>query len=521
MKVLAFVLGLTIAGSVPARTLQPSNAVDPGIATKIARINLTEHDAQTWDYASNTLEQPWARGRKGSNWIDADGVAEGSKPFASLPILTGPAPGYLAIAVPPKLVIRLLADNTGILVGGRGAASEPKFATLNDPSAEHKPLLSVTTDKGTFECPIMFDSWTSVTSNHSLADLTYFSPPHASLRFDLSAVRGAVRSATLRLYLVGWYSPYTLDIYYFDVPELLTDPRSQHSEKVEPGLTDVAGEDGLKNNPQVLVYMDVNGKSSVDGVFQQGWTPDDMTFTDIPEYGLRGFECHNDNKNSTCVNSRNLFLDKPSRNPQPYQTKVGKGYDRLFVSYLIRIPDGHCAWQGTKIPGAEGILGVRSGGYAYKDWTASELFDDDLGFGFSMEHGIPSVANGSAQALLVYMYDQDRKLSSPDRGRIWTTSSALLPGRWYHIEFEMKLNSLKSRPRGPGNDDGEFRVWLDGVLVYENTHWRARGHANAQILSAVMLIMHGGNGLPLCKQTYGISRWIVSKVRVGPPRRLQ
>lgn len=38
------------------------------------------------------------------------------------------------------------------------------------------------------------------------------------------------------------------------------------------------------------------------------------------------------------------------------------------------------------------------------------------------------------------------------------------PGQWHHFEFYGKLNSS-------GQPDGHFKLWIDGILVADNSSW--------------------------------------------------
>lgn len=472
-------------------------------------------DMPTWDYANHRLMVPWSRGKKGANWLDANGTPEGDVPYATLPMLAAP-PSVVSTALPAALIEKLRADNTGLLIDGfrhaDPAASAPKFASMQHatlPAAK----LAVTTDQGVFDAPLVLDTWTTVTSNGTQHKVDYWSPQYGMLRFDLSAVTGVVQGATLSLRPTGWYGAWTLTIYFLDLPVLMTQPAAQRPELVEPGLTQSVGEAALKTHPDVLVYCEMSSVAAVEGCTQQGGVQGvtrPNTFEQLSN-GIWAMTIWNGPIGSTATNSRNLTLDNPQqRNPKPWQTVRGSAPEDLYLSYLIKIHDGSCSWQGTKIPGMEGILGNGAGGYAYTGWTNPAGFPNDLGWGFSLEHNLASPANGNAQGFGMYMYDQTTPFSSPNRGRYTSTNFAFLPHRWYHVEVRSKVNTM-------GAADGISTVWIDGVRAFHDTAWEARGHQHAQVLSAVMLVMHGGNGKPTCDQATGLARWIVSKSRVGAP----
>jgi len=513
-------------GGVPTTDRKPDSPANRSPVQRTQIGDTATADGPTWDFANKALYEQWPRGRKGATWRDARDIAEGGTPYASMPMLAPPPNAYLTADV-TALVRRLLVDNTGILVGGHPAVAgtqpaEPKFATRQNENAK-RPLLHVVTTQGTYDVPVLVDTWTTVTSNSTLSESNYFSPPYGIVRFDLASIRGEMRRATLSLYPVGWYGAYVVDLYWLEMPELLTRPAEQHPELVQRGLAaTVARDQDLASHPNVLVYGDFETPDKAAAAFNQGWIQGDIKSPVSSvlwrDYGIYALQVFNEPNRSTAVNSQVLMVDNPrARYHKRWMAKVGAAPEHLFMSYGIKVPDATQSWQGTKIPGAGGILGPAH--YAHQDWSAGEKFDDNLGWGFSLEHYLPSPANAGVLALVVYIYDQDRPLSDPQRGAVWPTNAAFIPGKITWMEIEMKMNTLQ-RPGGPPNPDGIFRVWMDGVVVFENRKWKARGINRSQILTAIMLIMHGGDGKPNGRQDYEIARFIVSREYVGPPRRV-
>ena len=70
----------------------------------------------------------------------------------------------------------------------------------------------------------------------------------------------------------------------------------------------------------------------------------------------------------------------------------------------------------------------------------------------------------------------------------WQTSlGELTRGVWHHIRFEVKLNTV-------GQQDGLFRVWIDGALRFGATNFDYRNSSNVHI-QAVLWDIHRGGGL--------------------------
>jgi hypothetical protein len=114
--------------------------------------------------------------------------------------------------------------------------------------------------------------------------------------------------------------------------------------------------------------------------------------------------------------------------------------------------------------------------------------------------------------------------------------AVLYAGRWYCVEYEMKLNSIDvENPATPGKfwaPDGELRTWIDGRLVYERTGlvfrvgpaatWspvgaaEMRPHRNLGIQGLWMNWYHGGvteNSYPMSMFTTGLA---YGTSRIGP-----
>jgi hypothetical protein len=472
-------------------------------------------DSATWEYANQRAYQPWQRGRVGGNWRDANGTPEGSVPYASIPILTAPS-GWLGIDV-TELVRAAKAAGTGIFIGSRQVSGHPpKFASRQHASGK-AATLTVVTEGGSVEVPVAVDTWMTATSNSSQAIADYWSPS-GILVFDLSQI-DSVLSARINLWPTGWYGGVHLDLYLFDPPELLTRPAEQHPELVTTGLSATMTDAQLKAHPSVLAFMDPITLDDALAAFNSGWIenvhkvqkPSIVTWEDGRAALLVGNGP--DPQGSTAVNA----VVQTIKNPRATYNKpwmadtLPQAPKHLFVSYLIQVPTYTAGIEGAKLPSLDGDLHM----YAYQDWPASDTWPNDWGWGSSIHHYLPSQTLDGVLGLGVYMYDQDQRFSNPNRGAPWHTNAALIPGRTYHIEIEAKVNTCVSP--GVFLRDGVWRVWLDGVLVYENLAWPARAHPNVGISATRMLIMHGGNNRPTAQQWYGISRFILSTERIGAP----
>jgi hypothetical protein len=473
-------------------------------------------DSATWEFANQRAYQPWQRGKVGGNWLDAGGVPEGSVPYASLPILTAPPQAWLGADV--TALVRAARDaGTGIFVRSRQVAGyPPKFASRQHANGK-AATLTVTTEAGVIEVPVSIDTWMTVTSNSSQAITDYWSPD-GILVFDLSAVQGEILSARINLWPTGWYGTVTLDFYLFDPPELLTRPAEQHPELVTTGLSATMTDAQLKADPRVLAFMDPVTLDDALAAFNSGWieSPHKVQKPSIVDWpGRKALRVGNgpDPQGATAVNAVVQTIKNPraTYNKPWMANSLPEAPEHLFVSYMIKVPTFTSAIEGAKLPSLDGNLSM----YSYQDWPPEHLWPNDWGWGTSIHHYLPSYTNDGVLGAGVYMYDQDQQFSKPNRGAAWHTHAALIPGRIYHIEIEAKVNTCTAP--NVFLRDGVWRVWLDGVLIYENLAWPARAHPNAKITATRMLIMHGGNNRPGEQQWYEISRFILSTERVGKP----
>lgn len=509
--------------SVPAVVVEPPPPPPPPPPQSAAKqyVKLAEvgphpwgSDSATWDYANARARQPWQRGKKGGNWLDANGSPEGPVPYASLPILTAPAQAWLTADV-TSLIRAAGASSHGIVIAGRQVSGHPpKFASKQHATGNAARLV-VATDAAVVEIPVQVDTWMTSTSNASQAVADYWSPS-GILVFDLSQVRGEILSAQIKLWPTGWHGGVTLDFYLFDPPELLTRPAEQHPELVTTGLSATMTDEQLKTDPRVLAFMDPATLDDALAAFNSGWIENQYKVQkpSVVDWGTRkALRVGNgpDPQGATAVNA----VVQTVKNPRATYNKpwmadaLAQAPDHLFVSYSIKVPTFTAAIEGAKLPSLDGNLSM----YSYADWPVGDTWPNDWGWGTSIHHYLPSQANGGVLGLGVYMYDQDQQFSNPNRGAAWHTNAALIPGREYHIEIEAKVNTCAVP--NVFLRDGVWRVWLDGVLVYENLAWPARAHPNAKITAARMLIMHGGNNRPTADQWYEISRFILSTERIG------
>lgn len=473
---------------------------------------MVETEGPSYDYASPTLYLPWRH--PGGDWVDANGVEQGVAPYATIQLREG-TPGYVSADV-TVLVKKLLSDNTGFLIGARRIkGSGPKFASQANPSKA--PRLIVTTSKGVHEAPLLLDTWVSVTSNRSLAQEPIWSVGdprdkheygNGMLRFDLSRVQGNVSSATLSIWLHSYYGEYDLPVYELAVPELLTSPAAQHPGRVEAG--------GGVPWDQMPARATI---AQIQAWYDDGWVSSvsyPAVMVDWPEYGVKAIRARAGPLGATGINARKVFVKRAGPR-KSYQVPTSyEAPTHLFTRYAIKVGETvkDCANLGQKTPGTTGTWqNVNSIG-----WPADELYDADLGWAFNLNHTLHSKANDAVGVLWYFYSFGGHRFSSPDRGDTIPFGVAYRPGQVYSVEYEIKLNTLDDQV---ARSDGVFRLWIDGVRVYENVAVKYRGHPAANIMAVVTQTLHGGNGVPGCEMWHEVAGLAFGDTYIGPLKRLR
>lgn len=77
----------------------------------------------------------------------------------------------------------------------------------------------------------------------------------------------------------------------------------------------------------------------------------------------------------------------------------------------------------------------------------------------------------------------------------------LYPGQWHYFEQHIKLNTVSN---GVANNDGEYRWWINGDLIYERTNlrWTHDLENNAIEYSGPYIGYGGGEESPQYQEVY-------------------
>ena len=490
--------GLSHAQPLPQKGPPPPLARPHGVRPSgDVRVQIGEvaTDGPTWQLASRSLQFPWRR--PGGDWIDANGVQNGAASHAVMNV-TGINPPPLDATV---LVKRLQIDNTGILLHMPAGGTPPAFMSRQ---SAIPPRLSVATDQGVFDCACVANCWIDPSSNQTLSGAASAGgtlKPSALLKFDLTAVKGLLKSASLTLALSRWYGPVTVAIDYLDMPLLVTDPANQLGSAIGGLAASVASDRDLAAHPDILFYSECSSEdairskwSFVSPNYPGGKVCINPQFVSWSEVGLTALRMESQSPAGMIPGDSGSSI----LTWREYPAK-GKTYSELYTRYLMKIdPDVYIGMNelGVKLPGFEG------GGFSYR-----------------MEHGAQSAANPGVFRLVIYGYDATRSFDDPNRGSIdRKTVVCLRAGQLYSIEQHVKLNTLA--PNGTANNDGVVEIFVDGVLVYSDYKAQVTAVSNDSIKSMPFAnFFHGGSTVPKAPIHYEFSGIATSQRYIGPAKR--
>lgn len=502
------------APPVPAHTPAPTPVLTPTATPKPtprpvaqhARIQLGElpSDGPNWVQASGSLKYEWVR--RGGDYLDSTGAQNGPAHFAKIIPQGNPDP-YWDVT---ELVNKLLIENTAIYLSMTRGTNPPRFASRE---SDKPAKLTIVTSAGTFNPPLISDSWIAPSSNQCIGSDTRISFP-AMLKFDLSGVKGSVQKAELRVTYTNTYEATNeLAADYLDMPLLITDPAAQLG-GVEGGLAaTVAKDNDLARHPAVLWYprMDSEVHIRADWSFISSNYPGKRVsinpqFVDWPEYGLKALRMESQSPGNkipgdtgSSILTWREYINESTKQVSGAKAVGTQSYNELYVRYMLKIdPDVYLGMTegGVKLPGFEGS-----------------------GFSARMEHLAQSAANPHVYRLFIYWYGAQNPFDSPNRGGARYTKVSLRAGQIYSIEQRIKQNTRNAD--GKWNADGAVEVWVDGVKVYSdlkafinNTKWPA------EINNFFANVYHGGSGMPKSPIHYEFGGVAISTRYIGPPKKI-
>lgn len=449
-------------------------------------------------YYNAAARIPWKT--RGGDWIDAKGAPDGPEPYTERMI------AHEARAVPvqwdvTELVRRWLeqpSSNRGLLVQTLPATRSGvvNFYSREGPEPSFRPRLRVTFSDGN-EKNILPSADTSLhcSTNKSLGkmELLRIGGGHRTLLyFDTRQVSAAasVQRAVLEFTkrAEGQTGAATAGVYELDAPAI------NRKAPVHQGLADrYPNDQGIERDPAVVKFEGFESRSWASGwaiqkesVFQVVDRDESLRFEPFQGRALR----------VTVKKGGNLGLN------MEYYFEKGNEPEEIYFRYYQRFGDNWAPIaDGGKMPGVAGTYGMQGRSTGTNGWSIRSEFLRK-----------PERENPLARYTIAasYAYHADQK---GRYGDLWVWSLGprgfLENNRWYAIEHYVKMNT-------PGLNDGVYRVWLDGRLVFEKTDIRYRDIPKIKIQKIHVNYWHGGMTPSPYDQDVFIDNLVVSREYVGP-----
>ncbi len=180
--------------------------------------------------------------------------------------------------------------------------------------------------------------------------------------------------------------------------------------------------------------------------------------------------------------------------------------DEAYFRYHLRLSDNwNPVIDGGKLPGLAGTYGKAGWGMRRSDgtngWSARGAF---------MRHDAQAEPDSPWRAIGTYAYTASNEGRS---GQVWGwnlgPTGRLIRNRWYGIEQYLKLNT-------PGQNNGVYRAWINGQLVFERTDLHWRDVTTLKIESVWLNVFHGGTAKTDRELTLYMDNLVVARGYIGP-----
>ncbi|MCV2364577.1 hypothetical protein LNV23_14075 [Paucibacter sp. DJ1R-11] len=476
-------------------------------------------------YWSERLKLGWVNPRVG-DWLDANRVAQGPDPYA----VGNVALGWVNLEV-GALVKRWLAQgvNRGFYLRSNQDWSF-MFAGREYSDASLQPLLEVVTDTGTFVLPSMCNAAWSPTSTASKNTRGKFEVSKgnwcAVVQFDLSKVSGQVRTASFKLHCLELKYPGSLYVFELDPPTFRI---GAGSGLVQTGIaSSYPGDRGIDKHAKVLFATDfttIDRTHWQSGSMAQGYSQEIESAANgtyvrgvIAKGALIGGDLE-----------RNVVAGDAKGVPAAVET-------RLFARYMVYLEkDWGSAVDANKMPGWDGRFGW---------WNSAGYWQSTTGNGGSPGSG-KKTANSSSTGWVYegssmrglggsssndgnpydslftvanYMYHLDQPTNY---GEVFYWPGVMLSKeRWFSIEHEIVMNTISgpfdALGNGVANRDGQYRVWVDGVLAWERKDLRWRRHPEMGIQGFWLDWYHGGTLAAAADMHFRMNSVVIAREYIGP-----
>lgn len=492
-------LAAVVSGPQALAQALPGNPMPPAPAWAFS----DREDGLSCAFVDVGLLIPWPGSRP--NWTDADGRANGPRPFA-----TDRAEASDGQRVRRIDVSRLVADGwsgklstegfllrleEGFIVDFHGREAHdvvlrPQLLLRNRDGRERyvEAAADVTLDCSTYRglgrAPTLSarrDTW-------------------VALRFDMAAASRALGGMPVSAQLILVRTPesrpgsYRMNVYALRLPFGRPQP------KREDGIARRYPADrGIGGDADVL-FADAFDSRFLVGQWSVGMKAD---FDLVDEDARNGFEPLGGRAlRVTIPRDKALGLDLRYRFRERHGSEPGDVY---FRYYLRLAPSWLRASEGGKLPGLAGTYGKV--GWGGRGWDGQKGWSARGGYSTPLPPGHP--AHGKT-ALSSYVYHSQATAYGDGMGWIGSGFIGLIePNRWYCLEQRVRLNT-------PGQDDGLLQAWIDGRPVLDRQGLRFRDVDAVRIEEVWMNFFHGGTRLAPADMHAYVDHVVIARRYIGP-----
>jgi hypothetical protein len=484
------------------------------------------------------------------DWLDADGVPQGTKPFATV---KNPPVGRVAFDV-----TALCQDYSGICL--RLSSGDQRFASRQNPDPAIRPKLVV----NGVEYPCIADTYITGAGVTEAGEepLIRLQPNLYTgyMEFDVPEV---VTSAVLTLTLVSKSGTGDANLYKLRRPEVYIGDEANP----QPGLAAAFPNDvGIEQHPDVIAAFDWS-----DGFEERFKAPGRLAFGPGALVGRESVDgqtwlklrypidetCSGREHNGTAITARYpLGVLPASINPppliSPYPQRVFARYSLILLDDYYSDTDTQLA--GGKFAGFEGMMGhiinspqgriweeygpsgmglwhppgrypeASFRGFSGRGlWTAApyENYIAEID-GYKVKpapRGNPMFATTPVGG---YWYNASGSTAGSGSGTAeYWRNTVLVPGRRYDIEQEIVMNTVSQLDQfgnGVGNPDGYARAWVNGRLVFARVNIIWRHHPFIGPQEFWLSFKNGGITAPCEPHHFLLGPVVISRSYIGPRR---
>ena len=516
-SVLLALLGAAVCGAAPGRRSCESCA--------------------TRDYYNAAARLPWANVNAG-DWRDADGEAQGSAPWATVPVVDRDEPQPLSLDL-TALVRRWAAAADG---GARALALRcTNIVHLHSretqpADAAREATLAIVIDGGsTMTVRVDGDTYLEPSTYRNRGELEHVvcsAKQLALLFFDQSLELPAadqITSATLSLTSIKVYSGNgDLQVFELDAGRVLDSPPPTTA--TAPLSTSYPFDEGIEDDPDVwyvdhfddaayatvaadkprkIAELNVDHHDNIAKADGLGFAPIDAKSGDAVSMLWRAGSNYG---GSIIYNFKENVGSEPTDAYFRYYVRLADDWKGWFFSFVGSI---YIFWlilsfnidgfvDGGKMPGFSGTYNECGWGGRRADpskcWSARGQYFEPINDADNPFNG--GTPFGS------YIYHADQKSQYGD-SQAWTGAGAMpMRNKWTCIEQHVSLNDI-------GAKNGFIEAWIDGKPAFRRNDMEFRTNDNVRIERVWMNFYHGGTATIVKDQHLFIDELVIAKKRIG------